>query len=1031
MSPEIFPPFVANASKTTMLGCLQSAVVDGSNLDVITSSFEVATFLQLDGWQSVNKIRILIGSPDKPSNRAEFLQNLYRNDERSIEAAKLQNDNLTGLFDVCQAIRSGKIEIRGYLKDKLHASAYLVSNHNGYLDGMIGSSDFTHDDLRYGLELNANISTEGAKEIQKFFGLLFERAEDVGSEVIAHIERHIRPFTPYEIYLKSLYEYFRGREIPVGVWEEEYSNIYKILSDYQRDAYRQLLRIADRYKGALLCDGVGLGKTFVALMLIERMIQERKRVAVIVPKSAREAVWETALQRYIPEARSVFGNLVVVYNHTDLLRGESADRDFPAEFEEIRQHADVVIVDEAHHFRTPWAKRSQKLFELTDGKLVFLLTATPINNTLFDLQHLIEYFTRRDDGRFAHLGINSIRGYLIQKENLIEQRMQASQEYAASEETFFADFDATFAESILNDDRLFREVVVQRSRTYVKQREALSERQTLFPERQPPAVADYSLRATYGRLLELIRTVFDRDDPLLKLGIYYPLAYAKRPVDSPEDKKEDNRQKQVVGLVRTTLLKRFESSWKAFQYTCIDLLLKLAANVRQLDERLFEKWRAANTLWLHAIEELMRERYDATTSSEDVEEEDLFDLFLGEIPTLDRRLFDVDQIVRDTLDDMDLLIQFLGYLKDSSAETDQKLQTLLNMLSEHPLLSQQKVVIFTEFRDTARYLASELRKAGVSNLEQIDSTSKIDRLEAIRRFAPFYNYETPEKHQKALAKPTRVLISTDVLSEGLNLQDAFLLINYDLHWNPVRLMQRIGRVDRRMNPEIEAQILKTYPDQKGLRGKIWFWNFLPPSELNDILSLYKRVAHKVLKISETTGLEGAQLLTPEDHFNTLKNFNEAYEGRPSTDERLRLVLNQALRDNPELEAQLVDFPQRIFSGKDRENGITGLFACYRLPALGVSDPESALGELRWYFLPDGSEEVLTSVDEIDQYIHSNPQTPRSDGRPLAERSERLKQIERYIKTNELKKRKATTMAQVAGNAGEANRMQLVAWMDIN
>src|SRR5690606_15808878 len=157
--------------------------------------------------------------------------------------------------------------------------------------------------------------------------------------------RHIRPYSPYEVYLKSLYEYFRGREIPTTVWEEEESRMYQILSEYQRDAYRQLLRIADRYKGAMLCDGVGLGKTFVALMLIERLIHDRKRVVVIVPKSAREAVWETAIRRFIPEARGVFGNQVVLYNHTDLLRGTSADRDFPAEFTEIRDHADAIIID--------------------------------------------------------------------------------------------------------------------------------------------------------------------------------------------------------------------------------------------------------------------------------------------------------------------------------------------------------------------------------------------------------------------------------------------------------------------------------------------------------------------------------------------------------------------------------------------------------------------------------------------------------------------------------------------------------------
>ena len=1029
MGFEPFPSFIANTAKTTVISSLQEALINDCTLDIITSSFEVASLIWLENWQSVRKMRILIGSPEKPENKTAFLQHLFISDEQSIESAKQQNDDLSILAEVRDAIKAGKIEIRGYLREKLNASVYLVTHPSGNQAGLIGSSDFTASGLRYGIELNGSLPETGCKEIASFFELLYAKSEDIGSEIIRHIERHIRPYSPYEVYLKSLYEYFRGREIPTTVWEEEESRMYQILSEYQRDAYRQLLRIADRYKGAMLCDGVGLGKTFVALMLIERLIHDRKRVVVIVPKSAREAIWETAIRRYIPEARGVFGNQVVLYNHTDLLRGSSADRDFPAEFREIRDHADVIIIDEAHHFRTSSANRSQKLYELTKNKLVFLLTATPINNTLFDLQHLMEYFTRKDDGRFAHLGINSIRGYLIQKEKLIEERMQASPAFAESEGTLYADFDTVSADQILNDDRLFREVVVQRSRSYVKEREKLSDRQTLFPKRQPPEVAAYSIKATYGALLDDIRDAFDRDDPKLKLAVYNPMAYAFHPDDLPQARFEENRQMQIVGLVRTMLLKRFESSWKAFQYTCEDLLLKLAASVRKQDEKLYGKWRAANTLWMVDIEQHLRERYDTGQGSEEQEEEDILETFAEDMPALDTRLYDVKSIIRDTMDDMDLLVRFLNHVKHSSSETDDKFQTLLRMLKNHPLLSQQKVVVFSEFRDTARYLQKSLREAGIRNLEQIDSSSKLDRLEVIRRFSPFYNYEDSEKHQKALTNPIRVLISTDVLSEGLNLQDAFLLINYDLHWNPVRLMQRIGRVDRRMNPETEAAILEANPDQKDLRRRVWFWNFLPPQELNDVLSLYQRVAHKVLKISETTGLEGAQLLTPEDHYNTLKNFNEAYEGRPSTEERLRLLLNQALRDDPNLEKQLVEFPWRIFSSKDHR--VTqGLFACYRLPSLGVADPDTVAGELRWYFLPEGSTQVLTTIEEIDRFIACEPAEAGVEPRPLPERYERLKIIDQFIKSNELKRRKATTMAQVAGGVNESNKLQLVGWMEL-
>ena len=576
-----------------------------------------------------------------------------------------------------------------------------------------------------------------------------------------------------------------------------------------------------------------------------------------------------------------------------------------------------------------------------------MLTATPINNTLFDLQHLFDFFTRRNDARFDHLGINSIRGYLIQKERLIEQKMDGEIE----DESLLADYDIAQAEQILNDDRLFREVVVQRSRVYVKQREMLADKQTLFPDRQAPQVADYSLKDTYGQLLDDLRDAFDRDDPLLKLALYYPLAYARRPADSPEQRKEANRQKQIVGLVRTVLLKRFESSWKAFQFSCEDLLLKMSAMVRKLNVKKYEQWRNLNALWLSNVEEHMRERFEQGQDQDDIEEEDLLSAYSEALPTLDPRLFHIKKIVTDILNDMNLIIRFLGRLKGMVPEKDTKLQRLMGLLTTDPLLSRHKVVIFSEFRDTARYLAQALQAAKLRDFQQIDSTSKVDRLEVIRRFAPFYNYEDAAKHAKALAAPIRVLISTDILSEGLNLQDAFLLINYDLHWNPVRLMQRIGRVDRRMNPETEKQILSVRSEEKKLRGRIWFWNFLPPSELSDLLSLYHRVTHKVLKISETTGLEGEKLLTPEDHFNTLKNFNEAYQGVPSAEERMRLILNRELKDDPSLEALLEDMPWRIFSSKSAEDGVQGLFACYRFPSAAASKIDDVLGELRWYFCP--------------------------------------------------------------------------------
>jgi superfamily II DNA/RNA helicase len=162
------------------------------------------------------------------------------------------------------------------------------------------------------------------------------------------------------------------------------------------------------------------------------------------------------------------------------------------------------------------------------------------------------------------------------------------------------------------------------------------------------------------------------------------------------------------------------------------------------------------------------------------------------------------------------------------------------LLKTDPVLKKHKVMIFSEFMATARYLAVELEKAGIKGIDQIDSATKRSRSDVIRQFAPYYNGMTSKALADKGEPETRVLIATDVLSEGLNLQDATRLINYDLHWNPVRLMQRIGRVDRRMNPEIEKKLVKDHPDVKAIRGTVEYWNFLPPGELDELLNLYKK-----------------------------------------------------------------------------------------------------------------------------------------------------------------------------------------------
>jgi hypothetical protein len=492
------------------------------------------------------------------------------------------------------------------------------------------------------------------------------------------------------------------------------------------------------------------------------------------------------------------------------------------------------------------------------------------------------------------------------------------------------------AERVLSSDRVFKELVVQRSRAYVKKsQEQQGGNLALFPVRDPPVVAAYSVKRTYGRLLGVVEKAFQKDKPLFTLGIYYPLGYYKGD-DKSVDPSAENRQKQVCGLIRTQFLKRFESSAYAFEQSCNRLFVKLLAWAEKHSEtpgekRRLEQWKTRHSDLTGFVSQRQRILW-GDDREEDAEEDLITEEMLEQVEQLDRELFDVQEILNDTFGDLDQIVQFLEELKKFEPKHDDKLKALLKLLATDRVLKKYKLLIFSEFADTARYLRQELDKAGITGVEQIDSGSKISRGDVIRRFAPYYNGSSSAELAEQGEAEIRVLISTDVLSEGLNLQDATRMINYDLHWNPVRLMQRIGRVDRRLNPQVEERLVADHPEQRVLRGNIIYWNFLPPEELNELLTLYKRVTQKTLQISKTFGIEGRKLLKPDDDYEALREFNEGYEGQTTVEEGMRLELQHLLDADPGLADRIAALPGRVFSGKERPTpGTKAVFFCYRLP----------------------------------------------------------------------------------------------------
>jgi superfamily II DNA or RNA helicase len=1014
--------FIVDNSETEWKGLkyLHDWTEIASAFDIATGFFEIGALLALQpGWQKLDKIRILLGDEMTARTRQALLEGLRERTKRvldaSIENEKEANDFLAGVPAIVDGIRSGKIECRVYAKKKFHAKAYITHPKVAVIGSvaLVGSSNFTVPGLTQNVELNIQVRAPGdVTQLQEWFEKHWAEGEDISDEIVRVIERQIAEYSPFQVYAKALQELFKSRELPPESWEKTQSQMYPWLDQYQKEAYQALLKVSHQHGGAFLCDGVGLGKTFVGLLLIERLIvHDRKRVVLLVPKSGRVAVWECSLRKYLPDLFRGFSNLRV-FNHTDLMRSG----DYPEELERMKNQADVILIDEAHHFRNRGLanvdgeirSRYWKLYDIAEGKTVFLLTATPVNNHLTDFQHLIELFSRveKPNAFATTLGIHALPAYFQKLEKQLLQIVTG----ASLGELF--DQNEVEAEQILFEDKLFRELVVQRSRAYVKaSQEQNCGPSVTFPVKEPPKVAEYSVKKTYGHLLGKIEKAFAREKPLFALALYYPLAYWRGdPSSLPQW--DVNRQKQLVRLIRILFLKRFESSIVAFESSCQTLLLKLLAFLRKnidskspTEVRRLEKWEAQNDELLAHIRRRLAELREEEVS----EEIDLGEEFEENFETLPRDSYNVDEILNETYSDLETVVDFLEEIQRLGPTHDDKLQALVRLLTKDPVLKKHKAIIFTEFMSTARYLRHELQAAGIRGVDQIDSATNRDRAAVIQEFSPYYNDSSSAALAAEGRKEIRILISTDVLSEGLNLQDATRLINYDLHWNPVRLMQRIGRVDRRLNPAVEEKLVADHPEEKKLRAKVVYWNFLPPGELEQLLRLYQRVSFKTLRISKVFGIEGKQLLTPKDDFDAIRDFVHIYEGEATPIEKLHLEYQELLKQNPALEQFLDTVPLRLFSGKEHpKRGTRAVFFCYRLPAEDktADSPERAWEGLAsrtgWYLYAIDNEEIADDPGRIAEIIRSTPETPRVLAIEKPTLREIRVKIEKHIKNTYLK-----------------------------
>lgn len=602
---------------------------------------------------------------------------------------------------------------------------------------------------------------------------------------------------PAELYRLILSEHFSDIESDAAAADDSSS---WLLTPHQRHACERARAILDAYGGVIIADAVGLGKTYIGLQLLRDVAGAGGRAIVVVPAVLRRD-WRERLAECGAESRSrrtlessphrsrnlELWTREVARDPIEVITTESMGR---RSFR-IAEHrgADLILVDEAHHFRNPSTRRYRSLAAIARGVRLVLLTATPINNSLRDLQSLIELFAA--PGAFRHLGVPDYRGVLSagRREDVAIRAILSA-------------------------------CVIRRTRRFLRHHygeiELRSDQSEApprlrFPRRRPPVPVHYDLQAVYGPQIADLEAWLDR--------LQYP---------SP---RVDHGEPESIGadLMKIVLLKRLESSVEAFRRTVNQQLA----------------WcRAA----LHALRRgrlMTRPDYRASfrgPRDDPGSQLSLVELMLPAAPAGAATL----AAFRAALErDEALLIRLRSSLRPGS-HTDQKLERLLQLIDGD--LAGRKVLLFTEFRDTARYLHWALAVRPYIGLIHSGAAmlgrEAAGRRAVIDRFAPLANRrpKPPERERVDL------LIATDVASEGLNLQDASVVISYDLPWNPVRLMQRMGRIDRLGSPNEFVEL----------------FHFVPAAQIDRLLGLMGRLRAKIRTISYTLGLDDPVLALGDD-----------------------------------------------------------------------------------------------------------------------------------------------------------------------
>ncbi len=891
------PDYIDNtADERTLLVVLRALLHDWEqrHLDVASGFFEPGVWPMLAaGLRKLESFRLLLGrAPEIENPNADAgvvdLRRFYRDKLRTdLEALPLNRDYARLIDELTAFLEQAHVQVRFYSRTFLHAKAYLLPDL-----AIVGSSNFTPSGMTRRAELN--VTRRDQAVIRDLRGNWFESMwaestdqKDALIEMLRDSKFSGTRWTPHDVFIKVLYEYFKDRILP----DAPETRLGVELASFQHEGLREAIRLIDRHGGVIVSDAVGLGKTYIGMGLLEHYVLGQRRKGhipkglVICPAQLRDLVWLPKLDEYGIKA--------------DVISQESLSRE-TFDWRTYNDY-DVILVDESHNFRNPGTGRYGALMRLLAtgkaGKRVILMTATPINNAIWDLYHQLTLITGGRDAFFAEYGIRNLR-------------------------RFFGEVQ----ENGVDIFTLLEQIMVRRSRQDIKQRQAAGEEIRLpgkgiihFPERRLHSV-NYDLETTYDGFYEKLVARIDS----LALISFNIAKYRKGEADK-ETEKQQQYSIALIGLLKTLYLKRLESSLAAFQLSI--------ERQRRFQERFYDLLVNHERL----LDSATNRRLLALEALEDDSTQDDINAIIETLPEADITEYDLRAIRRELERDMKTLDRMLAEVElvqrtGDESKRDVKLSEVKALLGGE--LAGHKVLIFSYYRDTALYVYDALCsdpawQVGWAQPPVIEiihgTTDPVSRESLVRRFAPLANKTEEQTREQVLGGKAEIdiLIATDVLSEGQNLQDAGVIINYDLHWTPIRMIQRAGRIDRLGTAFAALDI----------------YNCFPQSGLESLLGLVERLQERIRDIDRTVGLD-ASVLGETISLRSLGQLRRLKEGDLSLIDELErdteLVSTDEMKFPLTLYLQQVGLeriqaiPRGIGSGVARLNHIpTGVFFAFQ------------------------------------------------------------------------------------------------------